>query len=78
MPRQPYALFAPNTHYSINFDSLDRRPDLAAIIARCVSTWSHIEIQLALILGDLLDTTSKAAVAVSTYLCRMLAQGRMR
>ena len=74
MPRQPYARFAPHAHYSINFDSLESRPGLAAIIARCVSTWSHIELQLSLTLAALLDTTSKAAVAV--YLSLQNARAR--
>ena len=40
------------------------RPDMAALIARCLTLWSQIEVELSLVLAALLDTRSDAAVAV--------------
>jgi hypothetical protein len=54
----------PGASYYINQNCLADRPEIAAIIARCIATWSLVEVELSLILAALLDTRSEAAVAV--------------
>jgi hypothetical protein len=50
------------------------RPEMAAIIARCLTLWSQIEVEMSLILAALLDTRSDAAVAVYLSLQNARAQ----
>lgn len=64
MPRQPFLRARPNAHYYINQNCMADRPDMSALIARCLTLWSQIEVEMSLILAALLDTRSDAAVAV--------------
>ena len=60
--------------YTIASLGMDRRPELTSLIGQCLMHWSNIELQMALLLGVLLDATNEAAVAV--YLS--LRAGRVR
>jgi hypothetical protein len=40
----------PETAYYINSDCLADRPELASVIARCLATWSQVEVELSLTL----------------------------
>lgn len=51
------------------------RPEMAAIIARCILTWSQVDVEMSLILAALLDTRSEAAVSV--YLSISTTQARI-
>lgn len=64
MPRQRFTTTQAGTSYYINQNCLADRPEIAAIIARCIATWALVEVELSLILAALLDTRSEAAVAV--------------
>src|ERR1700733_9697393 len=54
----------PETGYYINSDCLADRPELASVIARCMATWSQIDVELSLTLAAILDTRTDAGVAV--------------
>lgn len=64
MARQRFKDVQPGASYYINQNCLADRPEMAALIARCIATWSLVEVELSLILAALLDTRSEAAVAV--------------
>ena len=50
------------------------RPAMAALIARCLTFWSQIDVEMSLLLAALLDTRSDAAVAVYLSLTNAKAQ----
>jgi hypothetical protein len=54
-----------------------RRPDLAIKVARCIAQWAEVEIHLGALLGLLLHTNEKAAVAMYSALENRTAQLRM-
>jgi hypothetical protein len=54
----------PATGYYINSDCLADRPELASIIARCLATWSQVDVELSLTLAAILDSRTDAGVAV--------------
>lgn len=64
MARQPLMPTRQGTHYYINQNCMADRPEMAALIARCLTLWSQVEVEMSLILAALLDTRSDAAVAV--------------
>jgi len=64
MPRQPFLRAHPDAKYYINQNCMADRPEMASIIARCILTWSLVDVEMSLILAALLDTRSEAAVAV--------------
>lgn len=74
MPRQPFLRTHPDAHYYINQNCMADRPEMAAIIARCLLTWSLVDVEMSLILAALLDTRSDAAVAVYLSLQNARAQ----
>lgn len=74
MPRQPFLRKQPDAHYYINQNCMADRPEMASIIARCLMTWSLIDVEMSLILAALLDTRSDAAVAVYLSLQNSRAQ----
>lgn len=74
MPRQPFLRAHPDAHYYINQNCMADRPEMASIIARCLLTWSLVDVEMSLILGALLDTRSDAAVAVYLSLQNARAQ----
>lgn len=65
MPRKVFLdTVPPETAYYINSDCLAARPELASVLARCMATWSQIEVELSLTLAAILDTRTDAGVAV--------------
>ncbi len=65
MPRKAFLDIVPaETTYYINSDCLSARPELALMIARCLATWSQIEVELSLTLAAILDSRTDAGVAV--------------
>ena len=64
MPRKFLDVVPAETAYYINSDCLAARPELAAVIARCMATWSQIDVELSLTLAGILGTRTDAAVAV--------------
>jgi hypothetical protein len=54
----------PGTSYYINSDCLADRPELASVIARCLATWSQVEVELSLTLAAILDSRTDAGVAI--------------
>jgi hypothetical protein len=65
MARKPFLdLVPPETVYYINSDCLADRPELASVIARCLATWSQVEVELSLTLAAILDSRTDAGVAV--------------
>jgi hypothetical protein len=74
MPRQPLPKNHRKSGYDIASLGMERRPQLASLIGQCLMHWSNIELQMALLLGVLLNATNEAAVAV--YLS--LRAGRVR
>lgn len=74
MPRQPFLRANPDAHYYINQNCMADRPEMASIIARCLLTWSLVDVEMSLILGTLLDSRSDAAVAVYLSLQNARAQ----
>jgi hypothetical protein len=63
-PRQPLRSGYRSAHPTFGPSSLEMRPECAAIVARCISTWSYIEIALALLLSQFLRIETKQALAV--------------
>lgn len=74
MPKQPFLRRQPDAHYYINQKCMADRPEMASVIARCLTTWSLTDIEMSLILAALLDTRSDAAVAVYLSLQNSRAQ----
>lgn len=74
MPRQPFLRTDPGAHYYINQNCMADRPEMASTIARCLLTWSLVDVEMSLILAALLDTRSDAAVAVYLSLQNARAQ----
>ncbi len=74
MPRQPLPRNLRKEGYAIASLGMDKRPEVASLIGQCLMHWPNIELQMALLLGVLLNATNEAAVAV--YLS--LRAGRVR
>lgn len=67
MPRQPYLpKYAGLKEYAVGPSCLERRPEHAALIGRCIAMWAEAEMQLALLLAALLNTRAAPAMAVFT------------
>jgi hypothetical protein len=65
MPRKPFlGFYQPGMDYAIGPDAIAKRPELAALVGRCIAIWSDVELQMALSLGAILKTNSDAAVAL--------------
>ena len=65
VPRQPFIQFyKQGMQYAVGPGQLANRPELAALVAQCVSMWTDTELQIALSLGAILKTNSEAAVAL--------------
>lgn len=65
MPRQPFLpTYSRINHYGVGRGSLQKRPELAAIIAQCMEVWANAELQMGLTLGAMLGSQSEAAVAM--------------
>jgi hypothetical protein len=63
-PRQPAAKRYPKAKPTFGPELLEDRPECAIIIARCIAVWSHIEVQLALLLASILKVNTKPALAL--------------
>jgi hypothetical protein len=77
MPRQPFQKIV-HQHVPGNIDissrALGKRPELEALIARCVMAWPTVEIEMAMILGHLIGAKDAATLAVFQHLRRSSAQ----
>jgi hypothetical protein len=74
MPRQPYLPAFAGKRYSIGFESLDKRADLAALIGRIIALWSWVDNEVAGLFRILLTTGSEAAHRVFGILRRWATQ----
>lgn len=75
MSRQPYLpQYAALSDYAVGPSCLERRPEHAALIGRCMAMWAEAELQLALVLAALLNTRTDPAMAVFTALRNARAQ----
>jgi hypothetical protein len=77
MPRQPFKNFGDRVRggrVEIGTRALDQRPELFALVGRCLIAWPHIEAEMALLLGQLLGASNTAAMAVFQALRRSSAQ----
>src|SRR5829696_3925986 len=64
MPRQPYLPTYSHATFTIGPRTLDERPELAALVGRCIALWTEVELQMALILAAVLKANTAGAVAV--------------
>ncbi|WP_234732160.1 hypothetical protein [Acidocella facilis] len=74
MPRQPLPKNLRKEGYAIASLGMDGRPEIASLVGQCLMHWPNIELQMALLLGILLDATNEAAVAVYLSLRASRAQ----
>jgi hypothetical protein len=77
MPRQPFAILRqkyPGGNISIGTTVLGNRPELEAIVGKCLMAWPIAESELGLALGQLLGIGNEAALAVFSTLRRSTAQ----
>src|ERR1700724_1302569 len=78
MGRQPLSPFVarhPGGRYEVGTHTLGLRPDLEAVIAKCLMAWPPAEAEMALVLAQLLGASqSEAALAVFQSLRRSSAQ----
>jgi hypothetical protein len=78
MGRQPLSPFVernPGGRYDVGTHSLGQRPELEAVIAKCLMAWPPVEAEMALVLAQLLGASeSEAVLAVFHSLRRSTAQ----
>jgi hypothetical protein len=78
MGRQPLAPFVerhPGGRYEVGTQSLGQRPELEAVIGKCLMAWPPAEAEMALVLAQLLGASeSEAVLAVFHSLRRSTAQ----
>jgi hypothetical protein len=74
MPRQPYLPTFAGIRYSIGFQAIDDRPDLAESIGKVIALWSWVDNEIAGLFGILLTTGSEAAHRVFSILRRWATQ----
>ena len=77
MPRQPFKPYAdrhPGGRVEIGTQAFSKRPELFALVGKCLIAWSHVEAEMALLLGQILGAPNAAALAVFQTLRRSLAQ----
>ena len=78
MPRKPFKPFADRHRggqIDIGIRTISQRPELMLLVAKCLTSWPHIESEMALLLGHLLGAQSgDAAMAVFNILRRSSAQ----
>lgn len=73
MARQPFKPFAdkhPGGMIDIGTRAVAQRPELFALVGKCLVSWPHIEAEMALALGALLGADNDAALAVFQILRR--------
>lgn len=61
MPPQPFLPTFANLNYVVGPTVLDRRPELAAALGRCIATWGHADNEMGVLLGILLGKESQAS-----------------
>jgi hypothetical protein len=64
MSRQPLKSKYPNVSPTFGPGHLEDRPKSAALIARCISLWTDVEIQQARLLAQMLKANTEPAIAV--------------
>jgi hypothetical protein len=64
MPRQPLLYVRSNAKYRFAANSLEERPELAGLIAQCISIWSNVEAHLAALLSAIMKADTAIASAV--------------
>ena len=77
MPRQPFKPYVtrkPGGNIEIGTQAVQQRPDLFALVGKCLISWPHIEAEMALLLGQLLGAENRATLAVFQTLRRSIAQ----
>jgi hypothetical protein len=77
MSRQPFKPFADRNRggrIDIGTHAVEQRPELFALVGKCLVDWPHIEAEMALALGALLGANNAAAMAVFQTLRRSSAQ----
>jgi hypothetical protein len=70
MTAQPYLPYFKDKRYSIGFQALNERPELAAAVGKCLATWSWVDNELGGLFGILLGTETEAAHRVFLTLRR--------
>ncbi len=77
MPRQPYLKCASHkveTEISIGPDAIGQRPEIETLIGYALTTWPHVEAEMALFLGESIGTENAATLAVFQALRRSSSQ----
>jgi hypothetical protein len=64
MPRQPFLPTYKHAKYTLEQDSLSKRPEIATLIARCIGLWTHVEIQMAMLLSAIMKSDTASAIAL--------------
>lgn len=64
MPRQPLSYVRRDAETLFLTNALERRPELAVLIAQCIATWSEVEAQMALLLSAIMKAHERPAAAV--------------
>jgi hypothetical protein len=80
MPRKPYTSLigrkrkTGDERIQMGAEAFANRPELLATIGSCLMAWPFIEMQLALILGQLLGSPNEAAIGVFQIIRRSTTQ----
>jgi hypothetical protein len=77
VPRQPFRLVvpeAPGRHIDVGTHAIGQRPELEAIVGKCLIAWPSVEGEMAMVLGQLLGAQHAPALAVFQSLRRSTAQ----
>ena len=74
MGRKPYDPQYLKFPFSLDHDSLKRRPEFAQLIGECISMWSNVEHMVGIIFGLLLGVQSTVALEIFVSLRRSSGQ----
>jgi hypothetical protein len=77
VPRQPFRLVvpeAPGRHIDVGTHAIGQRPELEAIVCKCLIAWPSVEGEMAMVLGQLLGAQHAPALAVFQSLRRSSSQ----
>jgi hypothetical protein len=74
MPRQPYLPHFSTKKYAVGALELKHRPDLCALIGKCVAIWGYVDNEMGYLFSLLLGTESEAALEVFLSLRRSTNQ----
>ena len=67
MPKQPYLKVVPNhqgASIDVGVNAIGQRPQLEALVGACLMNWSHVEAEMALLLGQLMRVENAVALVV--------------